>query len=126
MWDNLTSACHSTEGYPGKQNERDATSSEEQEILFIRANMRAFVLWPGHVWAWSSFIYSSISGALSELPRWEDEEEAQLWAAAFSQAFTPLVSLPPGFCGCRASWQPVALFFLAIPENLSSSSEGEL
>lgn len=112
MWDNLIPGYYSTEGYPGKQNERVVASSEEQEILFIRANMRGFVRWPGHVWAWSSFIYSSIGRALSELPRWEDEEEAQLWAAAFSQAFTLLVSLPPGSRGSRASWQPAALFFL--------------
>lgn len=66
--------------------------------------------WPGHVWAWSSFIYSSVSGALPEIPRWEAEEEALLWAAAFSQAFALPASLPPGSRGCRASWQPAALF----------------
>lgn len=98
--------------------ERDVASSEEQlparNSVSKGKHMRGFVCWPGHVWAWSSFIYSSMSRALPEIPRWEDEEEALLWAAAFSQAFAlPVslpVSLPPGSRGCRASWQPAALF----------------
>lgn len=96
---NPTPGGHSTEGYPGKQERLQLSA---RNSVSKGKHTRGFVRWPGRVWAWSSFIYSSISGALLEIPRWEDEdeEEAQLQAAAFSQSF----SLPPGSRGRRASW----------------------